>query len=257
MTTAEIAFQQAYANFQKQVGEATQIWYTAAAINEESKRRPIEEAIQECAMFWITVRGALEQYAIVVLGRVFDQSRGEPQSIDRLLKLLRDHREELFSKAALRERRKASISPERLEHYIAGAPTIRRSDIDRLGRFVRKYRKIYEQQFEAIRHKELAHSTRLDAPTRAAMYARTNTRDLERLIRFLNQLHGALMQLYYNGSLPRLRPMRHSVRTMVKLPLDGSPSGIAEGAVSQVRTVLAMVVAGTSAVPRRTAFRIE
>ena len=75
-------------------------------------------------------------------------------------------------------------------------------------------------QYRDIRNKHLAHDEVVDSVALSAMFAKTSLRDLEKLIRFLNQLERALWQLYYNGTLPRMRPMRHSVRSMVKVPLE-------------------------------------
>jgi uncharacterized protein (UPF0262 family) len=72
----------------------------------------------------------------------------------------------------------------------ASAPAI--ADFKRLSRLVKKYRKIYETQYQAIRNKTLAHTEVVDDTELAALYAKTNIRDLERLLIFLNKFHKAL-----------------------------------------------------------------
>ena len=78
-----------------------------------------------------------------------------------------------------------------MEH--ASAPAI--ADFKRLSRLVKKYRKIYETQYQAIRNKTLAHTEIVDDTELAALYAKTNIRDLERLLIFLNKFHKALWEL--------------------------------------------------------------
>ena len=74
----------------------------------------------------------------------------------------------------------------------ASAPAI--ADFKRLSRLVKKYRKIYETQYQAIRNKTLAHTEVVDDTELAALYAKTNIRDLERLLIFLNKFHKALWE---------------------------------------------------------------
>jgi len=44
------------------------------------------------------------------------------------------------------------------------------------------------------------------------MFQKTRIRDFEKLIVFLNRLHDAIWNMYYNGRRPTLRPMAYSVR---------------------------------------------
>jgi hypothetical protein len=46
-------------------------------------------------------------------------------------------------------------------------------------------------------------------------FQKTRIRDFEKLIVFLNQLHDVLWNMHHNGSRPKLRPMPHSVRSLV------------------------------------------
>lgn len=221
----EERFERALKTFERQVGEATRIWFAAAAINEISRRKDTNAAINRTPLFWITVRGALEQYALIAIGRIFDQSRGQPQNIDTILRLAYEGKDTLFSRAALRR--------------------LTDSDLKRVARLVRKYRKIYITQYDDIRNKDLAHTAPLDDVARAAMYAKTNLRDLERLICFLNQLEKAFWNLYFNGWLPRMRPMRYSVRNMVRIPLkELRRRNVQDDIVRQTRICLDLLTAG-------------
>jgi hypothetical protein len=170
------------------------------------KKRTIE-ALNATPLFWITVRGGLAQYALIALGRVFDQS--SPRNMDTILRLTYESREHVFSKHALAGRKRAGSdnADEWLAAFMerASAPTI--ADFKRLSRLVKKYRKIYEFQYQDIRNKTLGHTEIVDDTELAALYAKTNIRDLERLLIFLNKFHKALWELFYNGRRPRLRPI--------------------------------------------------
>src|SRR5438270_6547846 len=93
--------------FEKQVHEATQIWYASRTMDEVSLRdRRTLEALNATPLFWITVRGALAQYALIALGRIFDTSRGSPRNVDTILRLTYENRESIFSKDALAGRKR-------------------------------------------------------------------------------------------------------------------------------------------------------
>jgi hypothetical protein len=100
----------------------------------------------------------------------------------------------------------------------------RRRDAKGLSLLVKKYRKIYESQYEEIRHRHIANTDLVDGPELWALHAKTNIRDLERLIVFLNKFHRALWEMYYNGERPRLRPMRWSVRSLVRENVENTSS---------------------------------
>jgi hypothetical protein len=124
-----------------------------------------------------------------------------------------------------------------MEH--ASAPAV--ADFKRLSSLVKKYRKIYEAQFEEIRNKTLAHTEVVDDGELAALYAKTNIRDLERLLIFLNKFHKALWELFFNGRRPRLRPMRFSSRTLTARRLaDLRTDVVHEDIVFQTRESLSL-----------------
>jgi hypothetical protein len=107
---ADSAYEKALKVFEKQVHEATQIWYASRTMDEVGLRRKRTiEALNATPLFWITVRGGLAQYALIALGRVFDQS--SPRNMDTILRLTYETRESLalFTEAvnARNERRRA------------------------------------------------------------------------------------------------------------------------------------------------------
>lgn len=248
------AYVKALGVFEKQVGEATHIWFAASAINQVAVRnKDTENAINLTPSFWRTVHGALQQHTLVAIGRIFDQSRKTPKNIDTILRLTFDGRETVFAKKSIeaRKRRTSGNADEWIGTYLKSVYIPTQADFKRFSRLVKKYRKIYQAQYEPIRHKHIAHTEVVDDAELAAMYANTNIRDLERLIVFLNKFHGALWQLYYNGNRPALRPMRWSVRSLVKKKLaDLSQNVIQEDIVAETRICLALLTQAANTLPR-------
>lgn len=235
-------FVKALSTFERQVGEATQYWFAASTVNEVSKQdKDVFAAFQATPTFWLTVRGGLEQQAIVALGRIFGQRAANPVNIDSLRELVYDGRRTVFSKAAFAARGK---EPHLVERFHEAA----HDDFKRMSVFIKKYRKLYEQQFADIRNQYVAHTDDLSDAQLSAMFEKTRIRDFERMLEFLNRLHEALWDWYHNGRRPTFRVRRSSVRAMVsdrveRLGMRATPEHI----VQQTRKVLAMVAAGYAA----------
>lgn len=87
---------------------------------------------------------------------------------------------------------------------------------------MRKYRKIYEERYRDLRRKFFAHREVSDRAEIDALFGKTNIRELQRLLAFLESLSEALWQLFFNGHKPVLRPRRYSVKRMRDHP---SPPG--------------------------------
>ena len=136
---ADSVYEKALKVFEKQVHEATQIWYASRTMDEVGLRRKRTiEALNATPLFWITVRGGLAQYALIALGRVFDQVRREtwiPSSGSQY-----QSREHVFSKHALARRKRAGSdnADQWLAAFMerASAPAI--ADFKRLSRLVKK-----------------------------------------------------------------------------------------------------------------------
>jgi hypothetical protein len=81
------------------------------------------------------------------------------------------------------------------------------SDFKRLQSFVDARRKVYASCYKQLRDKVYAHKERTDI---TAFVAKTNTRELGRLVSDMQHLYNVLWDLLQNGRKPRLRPLRHS-----------------------------------------------
>ena len=97
-----------------------------------------------------------------------------------------------------------------MKHVYAPKPT----DFRRLRGYVRKHRKIYLEKYQPLRHQVFAHKGLSDAADVSALFAKTNVRELQRMLVFLMLLYDALWGLFVNGHRPVLRPRRYSVKRM-------------------------------------------
>ena len=92
------------------------------------------------------------------------------------------------------------------------------ADFRRLRAHVSKHRRIYEAKYRDLRHKVFAHKEVADRPEVDALYAKTNIREIQRILAFLGSLHEALWQLFFNGRKPVLRPRRYSLKRIRAIP---------------------------------------
>src|SRR5437867_8498188 len=134
MALADREYDKALKTFETQVSEATQIWFAASAMDEVAKRNQATlEAINLTPLFWITVRGALQRFTLIAIGRIFDQSRKTPKNIDTILRLTYTGRESTLSKSALEARKRAGSAnaDEWIAGYMAHAHEPEKADVRR------------------------------------------------------------------------------------------------------------------------------
>ena len=126
----------------------------------------------------------------------------------------------IFSKEALGRRRQGTDPepPEWLEGYLRNVFEPTPEDFRRLKRHVKKWRKIYENNYRDLRHKIFAHKEVSEKEQTDALFSKTNIRELQRMLSFLRSFHEALWQLFNNGRKPVLRPNRYSVKQMRDIP---------------------------------------
>jgi hypothetical protein len=183
----------------------------AAAGAETSTYRLLNTA----PLFWNTTLGALQTAAFVALGRIFDQDSAH--NVGRLLQLAQRN-PQLFSKAALAKRKQGADKrpPNWLNDYLKHAYEPKAADFRRLRGYVSKHRKIYLEKYQPLRHQVFAHRGLSDAQDISALFARTNVREMQRMLTFLMSFYEAIWQLFVNGHKPVLHPRRYSVARMRK-----------------------------------------
>jgi len=208
MTNPEERFIRELEVFRTEAHSGAQFLYGYLAFNSIlSGKKKALNAVSKTPLFWNTTMGALQTAFFIVLGRIFDQD--STHNIDRLVKLAQDNMD-VFSKEALANRkRQGGVNAD--ESY---EPTTK--DFRALRKKVRKHRRVYEANYRDIRHRIYAHKEVSDAEKVQELFSKTNIRELQSMVVFINALYEALWQLLYNGRKPVLRPMRYSVNRMVR-----------------------------------------
>jgi hypothetical protein len=202
--------------YRTEVQAAIQFFYSFLAINASlADNKRALDLVNRSPLFWRTIMGALHSSFFITLGRVFDQRSNH--NVDRLLKAAQEC-PAIFSVEALGRRKRAgSTNPDEwIDEYMRTAYVPNRDDFRRLRGYVRKYRKVYETGYRDIRHKIHAHKELSKAKDVHALYGKTNIRQMQQMLIFLNRLYLSLWELFHNGRKPVLRPMKYSVGSMRK-----------------------------------------
>ena len=206
ITSPEVRFEQELEVFRTEAEAAAQFFYAYLTVHAVAgDHKAVYRLLNTAPLFWNTSLGALQTAAFIALGRVFDQD--STHNLDRLLRIAQDN-PSIFSKAALGVRKHGSNTapPEWLAEYLLDAYVPTATDFRRLRAHVKKYRKIYEAKYRDLRHKLFAHrevSSRADID---ALFAKTNIRELQKMLAFLGALYMTLWELFVNGRKPVLRP---------------------------------------------------
>ncbi|HWW17189.1 MAG TPA: hypothetical protein VNY81_01110 [Candidatus Saccharimonadales bacterium] len=244
MTTLEAQFERELEIFRTEAEGCTQFFYAYLAVHAAAARRKaVHRLLNEAPLFWNTCLAALQAASFMTLGRIFDND--SDHNLSKLLRTTRDH-PEIFSKAAL-GRRKQGNSPEPptwLAEYLRDSyePTAR--DFRRIRAHVQKRRKIYESNYRDIRHKWFAHKVVSDQTETAALFSKTNIRELQQLLAFLRSLYEGLWQLFFNGRKPILRPQSYSIKRIRNLRRSATgQSGVQEKITLEAEQVLTSAAA--------------
>jgi hypothetical protein len=212
--SVEEQFERELEVFRTEAETAAQFFYAFLAIHASAAaEQKVHRLLNTAPLFWKTILGSLQTASFVALGRVFDQN--STHNVDRLLKLAQDN-PQMFSKAAFARRRKgpATTPPHWLNDYLKHVYVPKPADFRRLRGYVSKHRKIYVEKYRPLRHQIFAHKILSDAAAVSALFAKTDIREMERMLVFMMSLYNALWQLFANGIRPALRTHRYSVNRM-------------------------------------------
>ena len=244
-------FEQELEALRTEAEAAAQYFYSYLTINAVAgDHKPVHRLLNRSALFWNTILAGLQTSTFIVLGRILDQS--STHDVDRVLKIAQNHLD-IFSKTALGKRKQGNLKtpPDSLPEYLEGAYVPRATDFRRLRAHVQKQRKIYNDKYRDLRRKVFAHKELTDPAAVSALFAKTNIRELQRLLVFFSRLYGALWQLFFNGRRPALRPRRNSLKRMRDLP---SPPEIDTGVHERIaHEAERFLMAAASAIQQRTA----
>jgi hypothetical protein len=220
---AEADFERELEVFRTEASSASQFFYAFLTVHAAAgEHTDVYRLLNTAPLFWNTILGGLQTGTFVTLGRVFDQN--STHNLDRVLNIAQRN-PHIFSKTALgnRKRRANPNNIGWLLDYLRAAYVPTSGDFRRLRRHVNKHRKIYEAKYRDVRHKVFAHKLISDGAAVQALFAKTNIRELQKMLVFLDALYECLLQLFVNGRKPALRPRRYSVRRMRARP---SPRGL-------------------------------
>lgn len=218
----ELEFRRELNVFDTETQTAIQYFYARQAIQVVgSADTRVHTALNRAPRFWNTSMSALQLSAMITLGRIFDPDP-KNHSVSRLLSLAQKNLQ-IFSMPALADRKRAESSnaDDFLAEYLKDVYEPDARDIQRLKEHVAARRKIYESNYRAVRHQIFAHRSVADRAEIDALFAKTNTGELQKLFTFLARLHEVLWQLYYNGRRPVFRQSRYSTKHILSKP---SPS---------------------------------
>jgi HEPN superfamily AbiU2-like protein len=162
----------------------------------------------------------------------------------------------IFSRASLGRRKQAGASeaPSWIGDCLDRAYVPVPADFRRLRAHVKRRRRIYEANYRDLRHKIYAHRVVADDSEVQPIVAKTNVRELERLLLFLLRFYESMWHLFMNGSKPTLGRLRYSVKATGRLSLPRtSASGVHRRMVREAEQVLARAAAqqGTQPTARR------
>jgi AbiU2 len=179
------------------------IWRTIHAAARKSRR--VYDLLNRNAGFWVVALGSIQTNSLIALGRIFDRGK-DTHNVGRLLRLAAKN-PAIFSKAALRHRKEKDLAntSHLVDDFMRDVKEPTTSDFTRLGQFVDARRKVYEKCYKQLRDKRYAHKQRTDM---SGIFARTNTRELARLVTDLSKLHRVLWDWYHNGMKPRTSRLR-------------------------------------------------
>jgi hypothetical protein len=214
MVDPETEFERELQIFGNDVDVAIQCFYVWLTVHASArKNRKVYDLLNRDAGFWNLAIGSIQANSLIALGRIFDK-RKDSHNVNRLLKLA-ELNITTFSKAALRKRveKRSANAHQWIDDFMHNAHDPTASDFKRLQSFVDARRKVYASCYKQLRDKVYAHKEQADI---TAFVAKTNTRELGRLLSAMQHVYNVLWDLLQNGRKPRLRPLRHTAGRKVQ-----------------------------------------
>ncbi len=214
MKTKEDEFRHELEVFRTEVESSILFFYTDLTIKAVlSDNKEALKIVNRTPLFWRTNFGSLQTSFFIVLGRIFDQKSNH--NVDKLLQAAQNN-SIIFSAQALerRKREENANANEWIDNYMKDVYVPSANDFRRLRKYVNKYRIIYKDKYQDIRRKIFAHKELSKKDDVQKLYTRTNIREIQKLIIFLNRLYVALWELFNNGHKPTLKSMKYSVKRM-------------------------------------------
>ncbi|WP_085297600.1 AbiU2 domain-containing protein [Cognaticolwellia mytili] len=162
-------------------------------------------AMNQTPNSWIFLRHSMMLSLIMTLGRIFDID-GDTISIDDLIKsCISDIH--LFSKDSLRARKLkgSGNANEWIDDYMAKVYEPTQKDFQILRGDIAKFRSVYQDVFQPIRHNIFAHSNKEYAEKTDELWAATKKVNIEDLLNFLVDFDATIHEVFNNGKQPILK----------------------------------------------------
>lgn len=195
--------------------------YTQLTI-DSSTEAELRQFLNSHALFWNTVRSALQAAAIISLGRIYDRNR-DTNAAERTLRFA-EQRPGLFSRDLLRARKihADGLSEADAAAFVENAFEPRQEGFAALRARFDEMQEVYQESVKDIRHGVFAHAGRLARAERDELFENLKIRGFERLVVFPLQLWDALFNLYWNGIEPIVRDAPTVVSEVIAA---GAPNG--------------------------------
>ena len=191
---------------ESEIEEVIIIFHTSEEINQLALRDTIiYQALNEEPMFWQAYRSTCQTALFMGLGRIFDSTPGG-HSIQKVISSTMENFA-FFSKASLRARRMRDRTdePEWLPEFVAVAwEPESAADLRFLKHCLKPYIRLFEEVYRPIRHAIYGHRLMTNDEAGSQLFPHTNREAVGKMLDFLHDLIDAIINLYNNGSEPRL-----------------------------------------------------
>jgi AbiU2 len=182
-----------------QISGATRAFYTYMEINKFASESNVNyQKISRNGHFWSGQLYALQTTWFIILGRIFDPTRGA-YSIHDFLKSTIAYKG-FFSRAALAERKRSAAGqpqPEWLDDYLKSAWEPTAVDLEKVRSTIEASHTKWKNVYQPIRNKVFAHTD--PNAVVADLFRDTLVGDIEDILHDLNKIRTAVFQLLENG----------------------------------------------------------
>jgi hypothetical protein len=214
VTDPETEFEEELHAFDSDVDVAIQCFYTWQTVHAAARQsRKTYDLLNRNAGFWVLALGSIQPNSLIAFGRIFETDK-RTHNVGGLLQLA-EANVSIFSKAAVRRRKNKDLAntSHLIDEFMSSVHDPTLSDFKRLTSFVDARREVYARCYKQLRDKVYAHKDRTDI---SGFVAKTNTRELGRLVSDLRILHYVLWHWLRNGREPSFSPLRHSAGKQIK-----------------------------------------
>lgn len=198
----EAEFEKEFQHIKDEIYAATLSWHSYLTIhNEAHANERLLDVMNRHPSFWlITLRAHLHN-TIIVLGRLFDRTRGTG-SIQRFAKEVADHKG-FFTKDALEARRIKNDPDFKTRDYyatwMAKAYVPDEKHLTTLVKEADECTALWNSAYDDFRNKIVAHRARLSKEDIDGVYGKTRVGDITRILERLYNIEKAIRELLINA----------------------------------------------------------